>query len=248
MILQTVGGVKRGEFRHGAITRDLGDDGRGGDGGAAGIAVDDGDFGAGEARLLVAIDEAEVRLQREARHGAAHGEQARAENIVGLDFLHRGDADGPAHVRVGAEEGAQLDPAFGLELFGIVEVFMRQAIRQNRCRRKDRPRPATAPDFIHAGDDGHALGSQAALEFPAERIAAFAGWHGLIRFLVLKFHLGTLLVPAKFYFALTESKIITPRSAIKLPQQVRSQVKLGNEKSGLFVNLRTVAECHHAFP
>jgi hypothetical protein len=49
----------------------------------------------------------------------------------------------------------------------------------------------------------------------------------LQRPLVPKFHLGTPPDPAKFYFA--------QRSAIKLPQQVRSQLKLGKE-----VNARAV--------
>src|SRR5271155_5329550 len=75
MILQTVGGVKRGEFRHGAIPRDLGDDRRGGNGRTARIAVDDGDFPAGKTGFLIAIDEAEVRLEAQALDGAAHGEE-----------------------------------------------------------------------------------------------------------------------------------------------------------------------------
>jgi len=108
MILQTVGRVKRGEFLHGAIARDLGDDRRGGDGGAAGVAVDDGEFWAGEPGLLVAVDEAEMRLQGEARDRAAHGEQACAENIVRLDFFQRSDADGPSDLGVRAKEMAQL--------------------------------------------------------------------------------------------------------------------------------------------
>jgi hypothetical protein len=47
--------------------------------------------------------------------------------------------------------------------------------------------------------------------------------------LVPKLHLGTLLVPAKFHFALIPTNVISSRSAMELPQQVRSQVQLGNE-------------------
>jgi len=37
------------------------------------------------------------------------------------------------------------------------------------------------------------------------------------------------LVFAKFHFALIRSAVIPSRSAVQLPQQVRSQVQLGNE-------------------
>ena len=52
--------------------------------------------------------------------------------------------------------------------------------------------------------------------------------------LVPKFHLGTPFVPAKFYFALMGAAVhaltgAATRSAMKLPQQVRSQMKFGNE-------------------
>ena len=102
MILQTVGGVKHGEFRHGAIARDLGDDGRGGDGRTARVAVDDGEFPAGKTGFLVAVDQAQVRLHRKSLDRAAHGEEAGAENIMRFDFLDRGDSDGPPDFRVTA--------------------------------------------------------------------------------------------------------------------------------------------------
>jgi hypothetical protein len=178
MILETEGGVKRGEFGHGAIARDLGDDGGGGDGRAAGVAIDDGDFPAGDARLLVAIDEAEVGLQAQALHRAAHGKEARAKNIVRLDFVGRRDSDGPMHLRMFAEEVVQLRARLGDEHLRIVQVPMLQPIRQNRRRRIDRPRPAPATDFIHARDDSHAFRTKRPLKCPAKGVAAFAGRHG----------------------------------------------------------------------
>jgi len=178
MILQTVRGVKRAECDHGRIARDLGDDRCGGDGGAFRVTVNDGDFAAGQARALVAVDEAELRRGVQARDGAAHGEQAGAEDIMGIDFLDRGDADGPRDFGVAAEKFLQLRAMLGGELLGVVEVGMLEAVGQNRRGGVDRPGPATAPDFIHARDDYRdAFGPQLALEFPAKRSAALAGWH-----------------------------------------------------------------------
>jgi len=48
--------------------------------------------------------------------------------------------------------------------------------------------------------------------------------------LVPKLHLGTFLVHAKFHFALIRPGVIALKSAMELPQHVRSQVQLGNEK------------------
>jgi hypothetical protein len=104
MILQSVAGVKHGEFRHGAIARDLGDDRRGGDRGTTRVAIDDRDFPAGETGFLVAVDQAEVRLHAQTLDRAAHGEEAGAENIMRLDFLDRGGSDGPPDFRVTAEK------------------------------------------------------------------------------------------------------------------------------------------------
>jgi general secretion pathway protein K len=44
--------------------------------------------------------------------------------------------------------------------------------------------------------------------------------------------LAAFLVPAKFHFAPNPNEIITSGSAMQLPQQVRSQVHLGNEAQG----------------
>jgi hypothetical protein len=178
MILQSVGGVKRGEFLHGAVACDLGDDGGGGDGGAARIAVDDGEFVTGKTGLTVAIDQAEVRLEVKTLDRAAHGEETGAENIVRLDFLEGGDADGPVDLGMAAEEMIELGAILGDEQLRVVEMAMSQAIGQDRRRRIDRTRPAAAADFIHPGDDGHAFGAQATLEFPAQGITAFAEGHG----------------------------------------------------------------------
>jgi len=46
-----------------------------------------------------------------------------------------------------------------------------------------------------------------------------------------------LLFFAKFHFALTHACIIALRSAMKLPQQVRSQVQLGNEGTNVVLGL-----------
>ncbi len=176
MILQSVAGVKRGEFRHGPIARDLDDDRRGGDRRTARVALDDRDFPAGQTGFLVAIDETKMRLHAQARDRAAHGQKTRAENIVRLDFLDRGDSDGPMNFSVTAQEGAQLRPAFGFEHLRVVEMAMPQAVGQNRRRRVDRPRPATAPDFIHARDDRPSLGTQPALECPGQGGSPHGPW------------------------------------------------------------------------
>jgi len=182
MILQTVVGVKRGEIGHGAIAGDFGDDGGGGDGGATSVAVDNGDFLTAEPGLLVAVNEAEVGLLRKPLDGAAHGEQAGAEDIVGVDFVHGGDADGPVDFGVAAEEVTDFLAVLLDQHLGVVEVAMFQAVGKNGRRRVDRARPATATDFIDAGDDGKSrtVGAQFTLERPAEGVAALAWGHDAI--------------------------------------------------------------------
>src|ERR1700677_3297583 len=98
MILQTVAGVKRGEFPHGAVAGDLGDNGSGGDGGTAGVPVNDGKFRAGETRLDVPVDETEVGLQSEPLHRTSHGEKPCAKNIMEVDFRDRRNADRPLNL------------------------------------------------------------------------------------------------------------------------------------------------------
>ena len=97
MILQSVAGVKHGKFRHGAITRNLGDDRRGRDGRTARVTIDDGEFPAGKTGFLIAVDQAQVWLQRKSLDRAAHGEEAGPKNIMRLDLLDGGDSDGPAN-------------------------------------------------------------------------------------------------------------------------------------------------------
>jgi len=179
MILQTVAGVKRGEIGHGAVAGNLGDDRGGGDGGATGVAVDDGDFLAAEPSLLVAVDEAEMRLLFQAIDGAAHGEEAGAKDVVGVDFLDGSDADGPMDFGVAAEEVADFLAILSDEHFRIVEVAMFQAVGEDGSGGVDRAGPASATDLIDAGDDGEmrGVGPEFALERPAEGVATLAGGH-----------------------------------------------------------------------
>ena len=87
MILQTVAGVKRGEIGHGAVAGDLGDDGGGGDGGTASVAIDNGFLFTTKTGFFVAVNEAEVGLNGKALNRAAHGEQAGLKDVVGVYFL-----------------------------------------------------------------------------------------------------------------------------------------------------------------
>ena len=168
MILQTVRGVKRGEIGHGAIAGDLGDDGCGSDGRALGVAVDDSDFQAGKAGFFIAVNEAEAGLAGESLYGTAHGEEAGTEDIVGFDFFDGGDADGPDNLGMRAEEMAEFVAMLAGDLLGVVEVTMAQAVGQNRGGGVDGTSPATATNFIHAGDDGDFRGTQFALEGPGQ--------------------------------------------------------------------------------
>jgi hypothetical protein len=164
MILQTVAGVKRGEFRHVAVAGDLGDDRGGGDGGAERVAVDDGPFLARKPGFLAAVDEAEIGLDRKARNGAAHGQERGLENIMRVDFPDRGDADGPVDFGVTAQKVIQFDSMFRPQLLRVVEMGMPQAVGQDRGGGEDRPGPAPAPHFIDTGDDDPLAHAQTAFE------------------------------------------------------------------------------------
>src|SRR5260370_33764947 len=87
MILETIGRVKRGEFRHGPVPGDFGDHRGRRDGGTARVAVDDGPFLAWESGHPVAVDKAHAGLHGKSRDGAAHGQPPRAHNVVRLGFL-----------------------------------------------------------------------------------------------------------------------------------------------------------------
>jgi len=175
MILQTVRGVKRGEIGHGAVAGNLGDDGGGGDGGAEGVAVDYCFFFTRETGFFVAVDEAEVGLLAETRDGAAHGEEAGLEDIVGVDFLDGGDADGPVDFGVSAEEVVDFFAMLFDEELRVVEMLVSQTVGDNGSGGVDGAGPAASADFIDAGDKGDALGAEGALEFPGEGGSALAG-------------------------------------------------------------------------
>src|SRR5580658_7729219 len=54
--------------------------------------------------------------------------------------------------------------------------------------------------------------------------------------LVPKLHLGTPLVSREIPFRASQTLFIASRSAMELPQQVRSQVQLGNEGKAIFLS------------
>jgi len=151
MILQSVTGVKHGEFPHQPVPRDFGDDGSRRDGRAKRVAVDDGPFLSGKTGLLVTVHEAKLGRKRKPLDRAAHGQKAGLQNIVQFDFLDRGDANAPLDLCVTAQKIIQLVPMRGGQDFGVVEMLVREAIGNDRRRRHDRPGPTSAPHFINPG-------------------------------------------------------------------------------------------------
>lgn len=179
MILQSVAGVKHGEFHHHTVPLNLGDDGSRRNGRAKRVAVNDGPLLAGKTGFLVSINETKMRLERKPLHRAAHGQQAGLQNIMQLDFLHRGDSNGPLHLGVSAQEIAQFCPMLGSQNLRIVEMLMRQAVGDDRRCRHDWSGPTTASHFIDSRHHDAASWAQLAFEFPIEGGRAFAP-HGML--------------------------------------------------------------------
>ena len=98
-----------------------------------------------------------MRLQAQALHGPTHGEKARPQDIMNFNFLQGSHPDGPMHLGVLGEEVVQFLPVFAEEHLGILQMPVLEPIRQDRRRGKNRPRPATAPYLIDAGNHGHAF-------------------------------------------------------------------------------------------
>lgn len=166
MILQTVAGVKHGEFRHGVITGDLGNDRGGGNRRTKRIAIDHGAFLTSQTGLLVAIDQAEVRLHWQSLHSTTHGKETRAQNIMRIDFLDGSDPDGPTHFRVTAQKLIEFFAVGYRQLLGVIEMRMLQATRENRGSGINRPRPTTASDLIHASNNDRSGGVYPVLKGP----------------------------------------------------------------------------------
>src|SRR5271155_4359329 len=94
-----------------------------------------------------------------------------------LDFLNRGDADGPDHLRMAAEMVAEFLAVLDEQRLGVAQVPMLETIGQDGRCGVDGTGPAAASDFVDAGDDRDSLGPQLALEGPADRVAAQARGH-----------------------------------------------------------------------
>src|SRR6202041_568084 len=93
---QTVGGKNLVPNAHAGVAVNLRNNGRGGDGVAAGIAFDEGALRQGKIEGD-GVGEQEVRSGREPAHREAHGQ---ARGLVDVDGIYGGGVhggDGPAH-------------------------------------------------------------------------------------------------------------------------------------------------------
>ena len=95
-------------------------------------------FLAGQSGFFVPIDEIKMRPDRQPFHRAAHGEKAGLQNIVSLDFLDRGDTNGPVDFRMFAEKLTQFFAVFRWQDFRVIEMPMRETVG-NDCCGSDRP-------------------------------------------------------------------------------------------------------------
>ena len=150
------------QLHHQRVAGDLGDDGRGGDGGDLRVTPDDRSLAWGNAHRK-SVDDDVIRRSSEAREGAAHGALERGAHADRVDLVgeHVGDRGADRDL----EHPRRDLTAPGREkLLAVVEAVDVGPLGQHDRRRGQRARERTSPDLVDAGDDRESLPAQPVLE------------------------------------------------------------------------------------
>ena len=155
--LPAISWVAQCQAAHDAVARYFGDDGGGSDREAERIAFDDGLDCAGDGRGDAAVDERHIGADPEHVHSTRHRQQARAQDIDAVDFVHarrtdpdpRGSAlDAPPERAVA---GLALLPGQHLRIVELVAEHFREAAGVEDHRSRDhRPGKRPPPGLVDA--------------------------------------------------------------------------------------------------
>jgi hypothetical protein len=158
---EAVAGVEGVHLDHQAVAGGLGEDGGGGDGQALGVAADHGAAveleRLGQLEKRVAVDEDAIGAERQALHGAAHGEARGPVDVELGDLLHAGGGDGPGDSG-GLDLGFKAFAGLGGQLLGVVQAIGDARGVEDARAGVDRPGPGTAAGLVHARDGRRAVG------------------------------------------------------------------------------------------
>ncbi len=170
MTCQAVLGKDGIPFTHAGVPLDLRQDGRGGDGVAEGVAVDNGLLGDADVERE-RVNQEEVRSGSELFDGQLHGE---ARSLVDIDAVDDSGVDGGDRPGGGALANAfgEHGAAGGIELLAVVQSANGAVRRQDDGGGEDGAEQRAAAHFIDAGD--RAEPTRAHLAFDGAVAADFA--------------------------------------------------------------------------
>ena len=145
-------GVNVVPFAHGAVAEHFGNDGGGGDGVAAFIALNDGELGDGDIERE-SVDQDVIGRGLELFDGELHGEAGSMVDVDAVDGFGVDGCNSPGDSTFLNAAGEHF--AVGrFYLFGIVKTTDRATGTENNCSGYDGTEQGTAADFIGTGD-GH---------------------------------------------------------------------------------------------
>lgn len=133
---------------HVSIARSLGQDRRRGNLGNATVSAYDCARGHGQLRALIAVYQDFRGDERETGHRALHGEQARAQYVQAVYFLHARGCNGPAQA-MRTDFACKLFATSGRELLGISKTGDRTKRIERNAGSKHRSGKRPPPGLIH---------------------------------------------------------------------------------------------------
>ena len=104
VLREAVAWVGQVGFQHPTVAGDFGEDGRGRDGVAEGVSLDDGGLGPAEGGHRVAVDEGMGWFRRDTFECLVHSLMGGGEDIDAVDDIGFDRDDGEAEVRVSGDE------------------------------------------------------------------------------------------------------------------------------------------------
>ena len=144
------------------IPRDLGKNGGRRDGLHQGVALDDGLGLHIQHGQLVAIHQNQYRLQSQAQHRAAHGQQRGLQDVHAIDLFDRGLGNAAAQ-RLGTDLVIECLAARSRELLGIVQTLDGMEIVKNDSGGHHGAGQRAAARFVHARNQPRRMPGQARL-------------------------------------------------------------------------------------
>src|SRR6266508_3426437 len=153
VVLEAVAGIEQSQACHQPVARDLGNNGGRGDRGEDSVAAYHGLAVAADLDAVAAVDEHELRPDRQACDGARERPQRCPQNVVAIDAPWR--RDGNRYLGAGTNLSVQLLARFGVELFRIIEPARHALGVEHDRGGNDRTGKRSPARFVAARDRPH---------------------------------------------------------------------------------------------